>query len=78
VHTSSYTADFNFLMRNPRFLADSKSARFNTFRLRAGSGRPVGKPETILGMRRRSREPAADQNEQGGVSSPVRCVVEPY
>ena len=31
MHASSYTADFNFVLRNPRFLADSKSARFDTF-----------------------------------------------
>ena len=30
MHASSYIADFNFVMRNPRFLADSKSARLNT------------------------------------------------
>jgi len=51
VHASSYTADFNFVMRNPRFLADSKSARFNAFRPRAGSGRLIGTPETILGRK---------------------------
>ena len=35
----------HFVIRNPRFLVDSKSARFNTFHLPAGSGRLVGHPD---------------------------------
>jgi hypothetical protein len=58
VHASSYSADFSFVMRNPRFLADSKSARFNTFRLRT-SLEPFAEKAGAVGSRgNRAKNPS--------------------